>query len=614
MTSAETPSPDAPIQDAETAIAAGLERALQHQAAGRLDEAQTMLDALAETHGTPPKVLHYQGMNQILRGDHEDGLTKIRAVLEITPQDVLVLSDLGSVLAQGGQMDEALEHFQSAVDLAPNFSLAQSNLGAALVVKDRHAEAIPHLEKAIELDPRLLDAHTNLGTALNQRQQFDRAIDVLFKALAIDPQSVTAHIGLAGALFRRERHEAAEHHARRALELAPGAEEARLHLGNILAASGRIDAAAEELLNVARLPGLQVMGLSRLVHLRRTVPDSPELKILQALLERADELIEPQRATLHFAAGKAFDDLGDYSAAIGQLAEANRLNREQHPYDRQINIERAERLRDFASPALLERVSGQGPSNLAPIFICGMPRSGTTLMDQMFSRHPQVQAGGELAATMVALRKNGRIRQALEESIPDSDLTADDFAQLGEAYSAFLHGEGLRSEYVSDKMPSNYLYAGLLAAALPRAKFLIMRRHPMDCLLSNYLQHFGQNQPFSSDFGDLAAVYRQFDLMAKHWLRVLPGRVREVHYEDVVADAGTTMRGVVEFVGLDWADEMLDHTASSRQVNTASVAQVREPIYGSSVAKWRRYGPLLGGLAEELRDFLTEEELAACGL
>ena len=215
---------------------------------------------------------------------------------------------------------------------------------------------------------------------------------------------------------------------------------------------------------------------------------------------------------------------------------------------------------------------------------------------------------------MAALSRNRRIRAVLEHEADPAELTADDFARLGEDYVAGLHAEGLRAGYVSDKMPANYMYVGLLAMALPRAKFLIMRRHPMDCLLSNYMQNFGPNQPFSTKFNDLASVYGGFDRLAKHWTTLLPDRVREIPYEAIVADPQARMREIMEFVGLDWSDDILDHTKSSHQVNTASFAQVRQPIYDTAVARWRRYGPLLHDLAVELRDHLTEEELAACGV
>jgi hypothetical protein len=271
-------------------------------------------------------------------------------------------------------------------------------------------------------------------------------------------------------------------------------------------------------------------------------------------------------------------------------------------------------MRTLVTPALLDRHAGAGLKGVAPIFVCGLPRSGTTLMEQMLSRHPQVQAGGELPAVQRAFQANPRLRAVLEERAPEGDLTDDDLTRLGEDYQAFLHGEGLRSRFVTDKMPGNHLYVGLLALALPEAKFLVMRRHPLDGLLSNWVQNFGQNQPVSTDLGDLAESWRQFDLNARHWAALLPDRVSEVPYEALVADPEGLARQVLEFTGLDWHPDVLDHTASSRQVNTASVAQVRSPVYGTSVARWRRYGAHLKPLAEALGEALTAEERAACGL
>jgi hypothetical protein len=262
----------------------------------------------------------------------------------------------------------------------------------------------------------------------------------------------------------------------------------------------------------------------------------------------------------------------------------------------------------------MQRCGGAGLSDVAPVFICGMPRSGTTLMDQMFSRHPKVQAGGELRSVLQAMSRNTRIRNALEEKQPDDEITADDFSRLGEDYAASVASEGIKSEVFTDKMPSNYLYIGLLSLALPRARFLIMRRHPLDNLLSNYMQHFGRNQPFSSDFANLAGVYAEFDETARMWADRLPDRVREVSYEAITEDAESRMREILEFVGLDWDDAVLDYKSSLRQVNTASLSQVREPIYTRAVERWRRYGPVLAPMASELRAFLTDEELAACGV
>ena len=232
----------------------------------------------------------------------------------------------------------------------------------------------------------------------------------------------------------------------------------------------------------------------------------------------------------------------------------------------------------------------------------------------MFSRHSKIQAGGELRAVNFAFARSPEILKVLEKEADDASITDDVLTRFAEHYQSYLHGEGLRSEYVSDKMPINYLYAGILALALPRAKVLIMRRHPMDNLLSNFMQNFGFNQPFSTQIETLVDVYKQFDQTARHQAATLPDQVRFVEYEKVVADPEGQMRGVMDFVGLPFEADMLDHTKSTRAVNTASVSQVREPIYATSVAKWERYGPLLQDMAARLGDLLSPEDRRKCGL
>lgn len=591
-----------------------LDRVRRHQAGGRFTEAAAILEALTQELGEMPRLLHYKGLNAAMQGHVQEAERLMRAGLAKAPDDPVQNADLGALLAQSGRRDEAIGLFRNAVEAAPNFAQAQSNLGGALVLEKDYREAIRHLERAVALDGALIDAHTNLAMAYLAIDQSGKAVDILYKALAIDPLSVRAHVQLSGALYRKERHDAAEHHARRAIELQPDAAEAHLNLGVALASAGKMDEAAETLLRIVGQPSAGLQALSRLIAMRRTVEGAPELRILEHHLAQVDKLTPEASALLYFAAGKAMDDLGRHDAAFAHYARGNAVTRDLHPFDAEAYGRRAARLREMASPALLARCAGGGLAAIAPIFITGMPRSGTTLMDQMFSRHPRVTAGGELRALPAALQANARLREVVSERAEPATMSADDFARLGEDYMDAVRAEGIRSEHVSDKMPSNYLYAGLVALALPRAKLLFLRRHPLDCLLSNYFQHFGQNQPASSDFTNLAATWREFDRMVHHWSRVIPERVRVVNYEDVVADAEGQMRGILEFVGLEWDARVLDHRKSSRQVNTASLAQVREPIYTRAVARWENYAPHLAPLARELRDHLSPEDLAKCGV
>ena len=391
-----------------------LKRIQRHQRAARFAEAAKLIDDLIVELGRMPRLLHAKGLNEAMSGNVQDGEALMREGLDAAPEDPIQNVDLGVLLAQSGRLDDALVHFRAAVEAAPNFEMAHANLGGALVLKKKYREAITHLERAIELDSRLLDAHTNLGRALMHQGQNGKAVEAMYKALAIDPLSVRAHVQLASALYRNERHDAAEHHARRALELDPNATEAYLYLGNALASAGKMDEAADALLKIAGASRAGLAALSRLVHMRKTTEDSPEFALLESYLDRKDRLGDEARVSVHFAMGKALDDLGRYDQAFDHYEQANTLNNTLHPFDAEAYRARAKALRDLFSPAFVKRCGDGGITDIAPVFITGMPRSGTTLMDQMFSGHPLVTAGGELRAIPEAMQKTPRLRQAIE--------------------------------------------------------------------------------------------------------------------------------------------------------------------------------------------------------
>lgn len=585
-----------------------LERISRHQVAGRFKEAGALIDELLLGDPNNAQILHHKGYNLVQQGNLTDGEDMLRRALEMSPENPIQLTDFGVFLAQRGKTEDAIKMFRNATELAPNYSLAHSNLGAALFLEKKFAEARKHLEKAVDLEPGLMDACINLGTTCLQLQDFNKAIDAFFRALAIDPQSVKAHTKVAAGLYRLERYEAAEHHAKRALELNPEYWEAYLHLGNAAASSGRIEDACTALRTICDRPPFAIAALSRLVHLRRIEKGSPDLKTLEGRLERLEEMDDERRMTLQFAAGKAFDDLGDYDTAFTHYAEANKVTAKLHPFDAEMYRRKSERVRTLIDAPFLSRHAGAGLTGVGPIFICGMPRSGTTLMDQMFSRHSAVQAGGELRAVGQAMHNSKEIRAALETDAKEETLTSDVFSQFGEVYMESVRREGIRSDRFTDKMPANYRNLGLLSLALPEAKFIIMRRHPLDCLLSNYFQHFGANQPFSSDIGNLAVVFDEFTQMAAHWKSALGDRVIEQDYEQIVGDPKGQMQKVLEFCNLDWEDAVLDHTGSSRQVNTASIGQVREPIYARAVKRWHNYAHRLEELAEALENHLSNDD------
>lgn len=604
----------ASVSDPAEALKEALNRVMRHQRAGRHRAALDLLASLEADQGPLPEILHLKGMNLHALGQRDAGMSLIEEAIEMLPAHAGFVADLGALLAQAGRIDEAIPCFEKATDLAPHYAGGWTNLGAAHFLKEDYRAAIPCLLKAVQLEPTLLDAQRNLGIAFLQAQRFRQAAEVFYRALSLDPNDAAAHTQLSAALYRLERHDSAIHHAEKAIELAPDAPEPRLHLGNALASVGRMAEAEAQLVKASSVMPQGIPALARLIHLRKTTKDSFEFRALERLTARLDRLPPRAGATLHMAAGKAHADLGDYETAFHHLSAGNALTAAEHGFDLQNHVAQVDRMIAVATADWISGMTGRaGVQDVAPIFVCGMPRSGTTLMELMLSRHSRVQAGGELGAARAAIGQSRHLVDILEERA-EGRPTADDIDRVGEAYVAALRAEGLAEETVTDKLPINYLYIGVLAPALPRARFIVMRRHPMDCCLSNWMQDFGRNQPFSTDFHNLGQVYLQQRRITDHWAALMPDRVRIVDYESVIASAEETMRQVLDFCGLAWEPAVLDHAASGRAVNTASLSQVRQPLYTSSVAGWRRYGALLGPLARELAPLLSAEDLRAAGV
>lgn len=598
-----------------TNLAHALQRVTRHFQAGRFQDAIDLtLDIEAERGGLA-EAQHLRGLATYALGDKDQGLELVKDAASFLADNGGIQADIGALLAQEGKLQDAVPYFERATELAPNYAGAWTNLGAALFLMEEYSAAIAPLRKAVALDPQLVDAQRNLGTALSQAHRYKDAIAAFYRALAIDPNDVGLHVSISAALYRDERHDTALYHANKALEIEPRSVQAHFHIGNALASLGKMNEAEEHLLKAANVMPIGVNALYRLIHLRKTKQDSPEFQRLSALLSTNEERLKnPHRSSLHFAAGKAFRDLGDFEKSFEHLSKGNAITAADHPFNLANHVEQVDRMIAVVTPALIAKHRGQaGVTDIAPIFVCGMPRSGTTLTELMLSRHPHVRAGGELNASRFAFGRVRRLVDHLEER-DDAEISADEVSQVGEFYSEALLKEGLVGEIITDKLPLNYLYVGLLALALPRARFLVLRRHPMDCCLSNWSQDFGRNQSFSTQFETLGAVYRHYKRITDYWMYLLPDRTRVLHYEDLVSDPETEMRRCLEFCGLPWDDAVLDPAGSSRAVNTASIAQVRRPVNRDSVAAWHHYGASLRPLAEALGDLLDAPDRRVAGL
>ena len=468
---------------------------------------------------------------------------------------------MGVRLQQSGDLDGALREYARALELAPDFVEAHNNLGTLLGARGRSDEAIRHLQRAVELRPQQPAVHANLGIALYLAGRHGEAETALSQAITgtgndAAPLGYLGEIAMeCGALAR------ARTYYERALALAP---------------------------NTGWL-------YRRWAETAKVRPDDPTFVAMCGI--DLDGLPSDDRAQLHFALGKAYDDLDDYARAFKHFHAGNALRRSTLAYDEAATLAALERIRSAFSRELLTAKSGAGDASRAPVFVVGMPRSGTTLVEQILSMYPNVAACGEIAEL-------GRIVEArwTGASFPAdaAERTAAFFGAIGSEYVERVVARHAAAR-VTDKTLSNLELLGIVAAALPNARVVYVRRDPLDACFSCYAQCFREGMAYSYDLGELGRYYRAYAALARHWHDVLPpGMLLEVRYESLVSDAESEARRIVEHCGLEWMDGCLDFHRSRRIVSTASAAAVRRPLYASSVGRSDRYRRWLAELTAAL--------------
>jgi tetratricopeptide (TPR) repeat protein len=530
---------------------------------------------------------------QRLENRVSEPIAALKKAIELRPESAAAHNDLGLVYLAEMRAAEAVDCFDRATEADPDLSIAYFNRGLALEWQDLHAQAIASFRRAVEIDPNFAEAHAKLGNLLLFEGDRADALACYRRAAAARPGSLLALTSEAKTLMEEGNAEGAEEAARRAIDLDPHNGFAHYLLGAILMQLGRFHEAGLFLELAITLNRRQTGAYHELVFTKRLAEaDRPLLAQMERMLEE-DKLAEGEQSELHFALGKGYDDLRDYERAIGHFDRGNRLKRRDASYDPARHALLVDRLIARFTADFLARNEALGSDSEAPILILGMPRSGTTLVEQILSSHPEVAAGGELAfwserAPRYRVNAAGRIDPAWVEE------TAHD-------YRALLASISANARRVTDKRPNNFHWIGLIHIVFPRARVIHCRRHPVDTCLSMYFQNFARRMDFAYDRDDLVHCYRQYLKLMAHWRDVFPKTCFfEVQYEDLVTDREAVTRKMIDFCGLEWNEACLHSERNRRAVQTASVWQARQPVYKTSVARWRRYEPWLGALRELL--------------
>jgi tetratricopeptide (TPR) repeat protein len=508
-------------------------------------------------------------------GEHQAAAAVLCEFLARHGEDVAALRMLSEAHARADRPDLAEQRLRRCLELTPGFGFARHSLGQLLNGLGRYDEALAEARELLRRDPSNKGSERLLAATQNFRGEFAEVLSIYERHLATNATQPTIWMSYGHVLKTVGRTEEAIAAYRKCIELAPTA-------------------------------GLAYWSLANLKTFRFA---APELEQMQAQLAQPG-LPQLDRINLHYALGKALEDAGQADASFAHYSEGARLQRAAVSHD----ADRLSQLVDSAislfTPAFFAERAGSGRAAPDPIFILGLPRSGSTLIEQVLASHSAVEGTMELPDLgLVASAICGYERNAAGETyldvLPSLDRAA--LSALGERYLATTRAHRkMRRAYFIDKMPNNWPFVGLVQLILPNAKIIDARRHPMACCFSCFKQHFALGQNFTYGFGDLGRYYADYVRMMRHWDRVLPGRVHRVIYEDLVADPETNIRGLLDYCGLPFEEACLRPHETQRPVRTASSEQVRQPISAKGKEDWRPFEPQLGELKAALGETLTD--------
>jgi len=539
-------------------------------------------------------------LHQAGRRQEAEGL--YRQVLGQQPNHAAALHFLGLLLHQTGRSEEGLDLIEQSVTLQPGNADFLNNMGTVMRDLGRIAAAVDFFRGAVDIRPDQLAARDNLGSSLKQLGQLDAAEEIYRGTIGRNPFHVRARVGLAETLQEAGRLDESIALFREALSIRPKDAELLYGLGVAMMEKGKLDEAAGLARQAVAIAPNMAKAWLLLTQVKRQTERDKELAGMEAEHAKA-----PQgslaRMQLSFGLGKVNDDLKDYGRAFDYFAEGNAIRRKVINYDPVRTRDEFEAMKAAFDAAFFEKHRSSGISDDTPVFVVGMPRSGTTLVEQIIASHPQVYGAGELNILKTAVGK--QFPMSMPGGFPAgiADMPDKAFAEAGQAYLDMLHSRYPGYRHVTDKMPGNFLLVGFLHMMLPKAKIVHCARDAAATCLSIFKVHFrGDSHRYGYDLGELADFHNLYTDIMAHWHKVLPGVVHDVRYEDFVADQEGQTRALIAHLGLPWDDKVLSFHETDRPVRTASAAQVRQPMYQGSVDLWKRYGDRLKPLLDKLQN------------
>jgi Flp pilus assembly protein TadD len=604
------------------ALAQSMNEAGSRYSSGDLQGALAQCLVVIESHGDIPQALHMAGLASFQLGDasqaakllgkycrlnrndgeaqynlgvvlHADGQLEAAgraylAAIKIDPAKPEAYNNLGSVYELLGRLSDGEAAYRKGMAVAPQRIESPNNLGLLLHNSGRHGEAETLFRHCLELLPDEPNVLNNLGNVLKDTGRFEAAITVYKKVFESDSGNPMTLNNLGLALQGAMRHEEAREAFNRVLFSHPGDVDTHLNLAALNVGFGDTAGAEKELREALKSEPENAKAYNLLMRVKKvTGTDDPDLINLKALLEKPNGDVENLQH-LNLA-------LFEVSRDFKYLKVGNDIKTKRQPFDLKVEKKRFQTITAAFNKDTIEAWQGGGLSSDKPVFILGMPRSGTTLVEQILASHSNVFGGGELK------NLSFHVDQASTTGGAFTQWTRDTFNTIAQNYLDDMDKLDDGALRLSDKMPVNFLYIGVIRLALPNARIIHCTRDPMDTCFSCYQRNFSSGQLFSNDMTILGKYYRLYQDLMAHWHDVFPGDIYDLSYEEMVENPEQSIRQLLDYCDLDWQDDCLNFHANKRHVQTASALQVRKPIYKSSVKAWTRYEEELAPMVKALK-------------
>ncbi len=633
-----------------------LQEAVSFHQTGNLQKAETLYLSILKKYPNHPHAMYFLGVIAHQVGKDDLAIARYEETLAIKPDYAEAYCSLGNTLQTLGRGEEAIEHYEKALVIKPDFAEAYYSLGYALQVLGRGEEAIDHYEKALAIKPDYVEANINLGNTLLTLGLGEEAIEHYEKALAIKPDFAGAHINLGNVLQSLGRWEEAIDHYEQALAIKPDFAGAYYNLGNVLQSLGRGEEAIDHFEKALAIKpdyvdahnnlgnALQALGRMKesIVCYEQALAIKPDFaeahdnlglafqqlgrendafdRYEQALAIKPDfakayhhlSVIDPKLEQVpiiehlltsptineedamfcHFALGNIYNNRKSFTKAFKNYQKANDLKRKTLTYDSHNHSVFVDKLISAYSKSYFQEKIAYGSGSQLPVFIVGMPRSGTTLVEQIISNHSQVHGAGELLA--IALIEKTIAKQFDAASPCPECLSLLNDSDISGYYTEYLKEIGRYSQdatRITDKMPDNFLRLGLIKTLFPKAHIIHCKRNALDTCMSiynNYFMYISGNE-YSCDLNEIGQYYLDYERLMKHWDSLFSSEIFEVQYEELVTNQETVSRQLIAYLGLEWDEKCLDFHKNKRAVRTISNLQVRQPIYRNSINRWKQY-------------------------